>query len=272
MQADPGARLHYEHFATLQDPRVERTKRYALMDIVMVAILAVIAGADGWEDIEDFAEARRAWLATVLHRADGVPCADTFRRVFEAIDTRELQSCFIAWMRELAETLSGKLVPIDGKTARGSRKRGQGPLHLVSAWVAENALALGQLLTEDKSNAIVAIPKLLELLDVRGATVSIDAMGCRKAIAATIVDKGADYILALKDNQPTLHQDSAATGLSRTRSTGRWTSPSTKTDRTSAPRTAPRTSLRCARSRRSRPLKARPGRGGTDRNTLALVT
>jgi predicted transposase YbfD/YdcC len=202
----------YEHFVTLKDPRVERTKRHVLMDIVVIAILAVIAGADGWDDIEQFADARVDWLTQFLSLRHGIPCADTFRRVFEALDARQFGSCFIAWMREVAESMSGKLVAIDGKTARGSfaKERGQGPLHLVSAWVAENSLALGQMATEDKSNEIVAIPKLLELLDLRGATVTIDAMGCQKAIAAAIVDRGADYVLALKDNQPTLRDEVAS--------------------------------------------------------------
>ena len=198
-----------DHFASLQDPRVERTKRHALMDIVLIAILAVIGGADGWDDIEDFADARHEWLATFLGLRNGIPSADTFRRVFEALDAQHFQRGFASWMSELAAGTEGKLVAIDGKTARRSfaRERGQGALHLVSAWVAENALALGQIATEDKSNEIVAIPQLLALLDVRGATVSIDAMGCQKKIAAAIVDKGADYVLALKENQPALHDD-----------------------------------------------------------------
>jgi predicted transposase YbfD/YdcC len=201
-------RIH-EHFATLQDPRVNRRKLHALMDVVIIALLAVIAGAEGWEDMEDFGEVRRAWLGTFLRLRNGIPSADTFRRVFEALDPAEFQRGFVAWMNELCESLRGKLVAIDGKTARGSfaRERGQGPLHLVSAWVHENALVLAQLAVEDKSNEIVAIPKLLELLDVRGATVTIDAMGCQKKIAAAIVGKGADYVLALKDNQPMLCEE-----------------------------------------------------------------
>ncbi len=201
-------RIH-EHFVTLQDPRIERTKRHALMDVVVIAILAVIAGADGWDDIEQFADARSRWLKTFLALRGGVPCADTFRRVFAALDAEEFQRCVLGWMCELADGLSGKLVAIDGKTARGSFGDGRGPLHLVSAWVAENSLALAQISVEDKSNEIVAIPRLLALLDLRGATVTIDAMGCQKAIAAAIVDRGADYVLALKDNHPTLHAEVA---------------------------------------------------------------
>jgi predicted transposase YbfD/YdcC len=198
-----------EHFASLQDPRVDRRKLHALMDVVLIALMAVIAGAKGWDEMEDFGEVREPWLKTFLPLRNGVPSADTFRRVFEALDPAEFQRGFVAWMNELCESLSGKLVAIDGKTARGSfaRERGQGPLHLVSAWVQENSVVLAQLAVEDKSNEIVAIPKLLELLDIRGATVTIDAMGCQKKIAAAIVGKGADYILALKDNQPTLCEE-----------------------------------------------------------------
>lgn len=198
-----------EHFVTLEDPRIERTKRHALMDIVVVAILAVIAGADGWDDIEQFADARLRWLKTFLGMRGGAPCADTFRRVFAAIDGDKFQHCVQGWMRELADGLKGKLVAIDGKTVRGSFGDGRGPLHLVSAWVAENSLSLAQLAVEDKSNEIVAIPRLLELLDLRGATVTIDAMGCQKAIASAIVGRGADYVLSLKDNHPTLHAEVA---------------------------------------------------------------
>lgn len=201
-------RIH-DHFASLQDPRVERTKRHALMDIVVIAILAVIAGADGWDDIELFGDARCGWLKTFLKLGSGVPCADTFRRVFAALDADEFQRCLLAWMSELADGLCGKLVAIDGKTVRRSFGNGHGPLHLVSAWVAENSLALAQIAVEDKSNEIVAIPRLVELLDLRGATVTIDAMGCQKAIASAIVAKGADYVLALKDNHPTLHAEVA---------------------------------------------------------------
>jgi predicted transposase YbfD/YdcC len=153
-------RIH-EHFATLEDPRIDRTKRHALMDIVVVAILAVIAGADGWDDIEQFADARLRWLKTFLVMRGGAPCADTFRRVFAALDGEQFQHCVRGWMSELANGLSGKLVAIDGKTVRGSFGDGRGPLHLVSAWVAENSLSLAQLAVEDKSNEIVAIPRLL---------------------------------------------------------------------------------------------------------------
>jgi predicted transposase YbfD/YdcC len=197
----------HEHFASLPDPRVDRRKLHALMDIVTIAIVAVIGNADGWDDIEEFGLARHAWLATFLPLKNGIPSADTFRRVVEMIDPQQFQGWFMSWMSELATSLFGKLVSIDGKTARGSFAGERGPLHLVSAWVAENATVLGELAVEDKSNEIVAIPKLVELLDLRGATVTIDAMGCQRAIAEAIVGKGGDYVLALKENQPTLHEE-----------------------------------------------------------------
>jgi predicted transposase YbfD/YdcC len=203
-------RLRIEHyFASLQDPRVDRTKRHQLVDIVVIAILAVICGCDGWDDIVDFAAVREAWLRTFLDLPNGIPCADTFRRVFNALEPREFGRCFASYVAELAGHVDGKLVCIDGKTMRRTfaRERGEGPLHMVSAWMAENAVVLGQIAVAAKSNEIPAIPALLALIDVKGATVTIDAAGCQREIAATIVDKGADYVLALKGNQTLLHEE-----------------------------------------------------------------
>jgi predicted transposase YbfD/YdcC len=197
----------WSHFEGLKDPRVERTRRHELMDIVIISLLAVVCYADGWSEIVDYAKTKESWLRTFLKLPNGIPCDDTFRRVFAALDPEQFQACFLSWTRSLVGGTNGKLVAIDGKTARHSfaGEEGKGPLHLVSAWVAQNQLVLGQVATESKSNEITAIPKLLELLDLHGATVTIDAMGCQKAIAEKIVDGGADYILALKDNHPTLH-------------------------------------------------------------------
>ncbi len=175
--------------------------------MITVAILAVICGAEGWEHIETFGKAREAWLRTVLTLPKGVPSDDTFRRVFTTLRSDEFRRCFTAWMQALVGTTEGKLVAIDGKTLRRSfdRAAGRSALHLVHAWVEANSILLGQYATEAKSNEITAIPALLALLDVRGAVVTIDAMGCQKAIAAQIVAQEADYILALKDNHPTAH-------------------------------------------------------------------
>jgi predicted transposase YbfD/YdcC len=199
----------WTHFESLKDPRVERTRRHKLMDIVVISVLAVICYADGWSDIHDFGKAREAWLRRFLELPNGIPCDDTFRRVFAALDPGQFQACFVSWVQSLVGATDGKLVAVDGKTVRHSfaGEEGKGPLHLVSAWVGENQAVLGQLATDSKSNEITAIPQLLELLDLRGATVTIDAMGCQKAIAEKIIDAGADYILALKDNHPTLHQE-----------------------------------------------------------------
>ena len=196
----------------LDDPRVDRTKHHELVGIVVIAILAVICGSDGWDDIVDFAAVREVWLKSFLKFPAGVPSADTFRRVFVALDPQQFARCFASFVAELSGHVEGKLVCIDGKTMRRTfaRERGQGPLHLVSAWVADNALTLGQVAVDAKSNEVTAIPELLALLEIRGATVTIDAAGCQRKIAAAIVDKGADYVLALKGNQPLLEQEVAS--------------------------------------------------------------
>jgi predicted transposase YbfD/YdcC len=198
-----------EFFASLKDPRVARTQRHALMSILVLSLLAVICGAEGWDEMARFAETKQSWLETWLDLPNGTPCADTFRRVLSALDPQEFHRCFVAWMAALARGTQGKLVAIDGKTMRGSfaRSLGRAAVHMVSAWVAENGLVLGQMATEEKSNEITAIPQLLALLELTGATVTIDAMGCQRKIAEAIVDKGADYILALKGNQSTLQQE-----------------------------------------------------------------
>lgn len=195
--------------SSVPDPRVARTRVHKLVDILVVALLAMINGADGWEDISDFAEVREDWLRGFLELPGGVPCADTFRRVFEAIDPRTFGQCLAKIIADLSAELQGKVVAIDGKTLRGSfdRRRGFSALHVVSAWVAEGGITLGQIVTEEKSNEITAIPELLKTIDVRGATVTLDAMGCQKTIAEAIIDGGADYALALKDNHPTLRAE-----------------------------------------------------------------
>lgn len=198
-----------EIFSTVPDPRVARTRAHKLVDILVIALLAVINRADGWEDMSEFADVRERWLRGFLELPGGVPSADTFRRVFEAIDQRAFGECLAQVTADLSADVEGKVVAIDGKTLRGSfdKRRGLSPLHVVSAWVAEGGITLGQIVTEEKSNEITAIPELLKTIDVRGSTVTIDAMGCQKTIAAAIVDRGADYALALKDNHPTLRAE-----------------------------------------------------------------
>lgn len=196
-------------FGELEDPRVTRTRRHDLVEIIVMAVLAVICNADGWPDIAHFCSVREPWLRTILRLRHGVPSASTFRRVFMALDAEGFNAAFMRWTQSLVGSLDGKLLAVDGKTLRGSYSShgAQDPLHLVSAWVAENQIVFGQVATEEKSNEITAIPRLLELLDVRGATITIDAMGCQRRIVDTIVERGGNYVIGVKDNQPSLRAE-----------------------------------------------------------------
>lgn len=202
-----------QHFATLPDPRVDGTKRHQLLDILTIALCAVICGAGDFVGMATFAEAKADWRRTFLPLPGGLPSHDTFGRVFAALDPEAVRACFLAWVRAVVPRTAGQVVARDGKTLCGARGRGAGPraLHRVSAWASESRLVLGQAAVAEKSNAITAIPALLRVLDLAGATVTIDAMGCQAASAAQIVAQGADYILALKKNHPTLHAEVACT-------------------------------------------------------------
>lgn len=195
-------------FGGISEPR-QANKRHKLFDIISIALCATICGCDGWEDFEEFGDAKQQWLSRFLELPHGIPSNDTFARVFSALNPVEFQQSFTNWVNDLQDLTGGKLVAIDGKTSRHTFDR-QGavkPLHLVSAWAVNNRLVLGQIKSDDKSNEITAIPKLLKLLDIEGAIVTIDAMGCQKKIAEQIIEQRADYVLALKGNHSNLHDD-----------------------------------------------------------------
>lgn len=195
-----------ERFSDLPDPRVEGRTDHDLLDIVVLALCAVMSGAEGWDDIEDWGREREVWLRRYLRLRNGIPGHDTIRRVFEALSPMELELRFEAWMREICPAVQGRVIAIDGKALRGSARsaRGLRAIHQVSAYAAEYGLTLGQRTCEEKSNEITAIAELLPTLALEGAVVTIDAMGCQTAIAAQITQGGGDYVLAVKDNQPHL--------------------------------------------------------------------
>ncbi len=199
------------HFACLPDPRIERTKRHQLLDILVISICALICGAEGWEDIEDFGLAKHDWLRERLGLSleNGIPSDDTFRRVFARLDPVSFGTCFRAWVQTLRTLTKGEVIALDGKTLRHSfdSALGQEAIHMVSAWASANNLVLGSVKVSDKSNEITAIPKLLQLIDIAGCIVTIDAMGCQKEIARQIKAQGGEYVLALKGNHPHLAED-----------------------------------------------------------------
>lgn len=195
-----------KHFSRLPDPRMVKMCDHLLIDIVMIAICATIANANGWEDIALFAEGKQAWLKQWLALPKGIPSHDTSKRVFENLDGVVFQQCFMTWVQEVFTRTEGQVIAIDGKTLRGGcDARGKAHLHVVSAWATTNQLTLAQVKVADKANEIVAIPALLDLLDVKGCIVTLDAMGCQKAIVSQIRHKEADYIVTVKGNQPKLH-------------------------------------------------------------------
>jgi predicted transposase YbfD/YdcC len=208
MEREPAASI-VGHFVDLEDPRVERTKRHLLLDIVVIAICAVICGADSWVAVALFGKAKLAWLKRFLELPNGIPSHDTFGRVFARLKPEQFEKCFLRWIAAVSDITAGQVVAIDGKTVRRSHDTGigRGAIHMVSAWATANELVLGQVKVDDKSNEITAIPALLQVLEISDCIVTIDAMGCQTEIAKTIVDQGAEYVLALKENQPHMHED-----------------------------------------------------------------
>src|SRR5215472_17497174 len=199
-------------FAQVEDPRMERTKRHRLRDIIILAICGVLCGAEGWVEIEEFGNAKQTFFTELLDLSNGIPSHDTFGRVFALIDPKQFEASFIQWVQGISQTVKG-VIAIDGKTLRRSHDQAAGKkaLHLVSAWAVENRLVLAQLATEEKSNEITAIPLLLQPLALKGCIVTIDAMGTQIKIAGQIIEQEGDYALALKDNQGNLYKEVKAT-------------------------------------------------------------
>ena len=198
-----------EHFSSITDPRIDRCKLHKLIDILVIATCATICGAETWEEFELFGESNKDWFKKFLELPNGIPSHDTFRRVISRIDPRQFQQCFLEWVRSAYEITRGQVVAIDGKLSRRSRnsKAGKSAINMVSAWASENRLVLGQVKVDDKSNEITAIPQLLDMLEVAGCIVTIDAIGCQTEIAEKIIEKEADYVLAVKGNQGNLYED-----------------------------------------------------------------
>jgi len=199
------------HFSKLEDPRIDRQKLHPLMDIIVIAICAVICGAETWVDIENFGKARLEWFKKFLELPNGVPSHDTFGRVFGLLKAEAFEACFFDWVQAVNQVTRGQVIAIDGKEVRHSFDTfvGKKAIHLVSAWASENRIVLAQRKVDSKTNEITVIPELLDALEVAGCIVTLDAMGCQKEIARKIIERKADYILTVKDNQGHLHEDIA---------------------------------------------------------------
>ena len=198
-----------EHFSKLEDPRVERNKKYELIDVIVLCVCAVLSGAEGWCDIEEFGRTKLDWLRRYVPLANGIPVDDTIARIISALSVSGFQECFLSWMEDVVKLSDGEIVAVDGKTHRRShdRKRGVKALHMVSAWACRNGVVLGQVKTDEKSNEITAVPQLLAKLELKGCIVTLDAMGCQRAIARQVKEGGGDYVLTLKRNQPELDRE-----------------------------------------------------------------
>jgi predicted transposase YbfD/YdcC len=196
-----------QHFSELEDPRSDN-RWHHLLDIIVIAICAAICGADSWTDVELFGQSKYKWFKGFLQLPHGIPSHDTFGRVFALLDADKFQRCFVEWIQAVQERTQGQVIALDGKQLRRSHDKalGQKAIYMVSAWASANGLVLGQRKVDDRSNEITAIPQLLDLLEVSGCIVTTDAMGCQTAIAEKVIEKDADYVLVVKDNQPRLHE------------------------------------------------------------------
>lgn len=200
-----------EHFSGVNDPRIDRTKDHQLLDIITIAICAIISGAEGWVDVENYGKSKLDWLETFLKLPNGIPSHDTFGRVFTMLDPKEFQEGFQSWVESIQQLTNGEIVALDGKQLRGSKDGylGKNAIYMVSAWAEANELVLGQRKVDEKSNEITAIPELLKILSLEGCIVTIDAIGTQTEIAKAIIKAGADYLLSVKENQKTLHREIA---------------------------------------------------------------
>lgn len=203
------AQTLFDNFMQIKDPRREHQKFHSLIDMLVIATCATICGAEHWTEIEEFGKAKQEWFASFLELKNGIPSHDTFQRVFMLLDSDQLKQSFVDWINSAVDLSEGSLVSIDGKNLRGSKSpaNGKKALNIVSAWASEQSVVLGQVKCEEKSNEITAIPELLKMLELKGCIVTIDAMGCQTEIVKEIVEKEADYVISLKGNQGTLHQE-----------------------------------------------------------------
>ncbi|MCK5199387.1 MAG: ISAs1 family transposase [Spirochaetales bacterium] len=196
-----------DYLQDVPDPRMERTREHQLIDILVIGVCCLISGGEGFNDMESFGKAKYEWFSRFLELPKGIPSHDTFNRVFSAIDPKSFIECFISWTDTLRSQFSKEIIAMDGKALRRAGNNNTPMTYIVSAWATENGLTLGQVKVEDKSNEITAIPELLNLLDLKGCIVTIDAMGCQKKIAKEIIESDSDYVLALKGNQGTAHKE-----------------------------------------------------------------